>query len=515
MAAKSTSTRTIKQQTDEAAIPWSDEAQRNDIEKVNEFLRDLAGGRVTIESAFEYRTDDGIKIALPSNPKKMKTRDAAKALIKQAEAEEEMHSYSEDFMCTPPDGAYAFNRVLKDLYGTTPIGKTLRTMFGRQLPEMKTVHISPSEVLQVPWGLVEFPALEAEFYLVERKDKDFGWAFQIHGQAKKTFEAEIQGIFLLVHQYLKENSIYRNTALVGVGAHDGQQYVDPEFLNAYSIDREDIVYNSEVYNSLHHGLWGRIKNRELLGTIGHKFSTKLLLKGENGTGKTVAALITAQLCLEHGLTFIQARWDEDLGQVMKFAEHVGTPAVVVVEDIEKVIEADPRKMDKLLEIFDGMRTKGREVALLLTTNHAEKLPASLMRAGRINRMIYVSDLDADALRRLIDRKIPAEQREELDYQVLQDKFEGFKPSWVVQVLDDAVIASVIRTGKTGEPLVTDDFVQEALALRPQFDLHRAATEVKETPELEDVIGKLVTQRVNTALQNHMVDLGDGEIMVRS
>jgi transitional endoplasmic reticulum ATPase len=200
---------------------------------------------------------------------------------------------------------------------------------------------------------------------------------------------------------------------------------------------------------------------------------------------------------------------------MKFAEHVGTPAVVVVEDIEKVIEADPRKMDKLLEIFDGMRTKGREVALLLTTNHAEKLPASLMRAGRINRMIYVSDLDADALRRLIDRKIPAEQREELDYQVLQDKFEGFKPSWVVQVLDDAVIASVIRTGKTGEPLVTDDFVQEALALRPQFDLHRAATEVKETPELEDVIGKLVTQRVNTALQNHMVDLGDGEIMVRS
>ena len=515
MAAKSTSTKTIQQQTDEAAIPWSDEAQRNDIEKVNEFLRDLAGGRVTIESAFEYRSDDSIKIALPSKPKKMKTRDAAKALVKQAEAEEELHSYSEDFMCTPPDGAYAFNRVLKDLYGTTPLGKTLRTMFGRQLPEMKTVHISPSEVLQVPWGLVQFPALEAEFYLVERRDKDFGWAFQIHGQAKKTFEAEIQGIFLLVHQYLKDNSIYRNTALVGVGGHDGNQYVDPEFLNAYSLDRADIIYNTEVYNSLHHGLWGRIKNRELLASIGQKFSTKVLLWGEPGTGKTVGGLITAQICLENGITFIQARWDEDLGMVMKFAEHVGTPAVVAVEDIEKVIENDPRKMDRLLEIFDGMRTKGREVALLLTSNRPEKLPPSLMRAGRINRMIYVSDLDAEALRRLIDRKIPETQRDDLDYDRLETAFEGFKPSWVVQVLNDAVTASVIRTGKTGEPLVTDDFVQEAQALRPQFEMHRAASDVKETPELEDAIGTLVTKRVETALQSHMVDLGDGEIMVRN
>ena len=81
---------------------------------------------------------------------------------------------------------------------------------------------------------------------------------------------------------------------------------------------------------------------------------------------------------------------------MRFAELLGTPTVVVIEDVEKLITSNPQKMDLLLEQFDGMRTKGREVLLLMTSNHVGELPKAMTRAGRINRMIYVSDLDRRA-----------------------------------------------------------------------------------------------------------------------
>src|SRR4029077_10561252 len=167
---------------------------------------------------------------------------------------------------------------------------------------------------------------------------------------------------------------------------------------------------------------------------GEDIGNKVLLHGENGTGKTLAAAATAQHCLEHGWSFIQARWDEDLRHVLRFAELLGTPCVVVIEDMEKLISQDPAKMDLLLEQFDGMRTKGREVLLLMTSNHVGELPKAMTRAGRINRMIYVSDLDKEGVERLINVLIPAEQREELDYEALHTAYEGFAPSWIVQAL---------------------------------------------------------------------------------
>jgi SpoVK/Ycf46/Vps4 family AAA+-type ATPase len=187
----------------------------------------------------------------------------------------------------------------------------------------------------------------------------------------------------------------------------------------------------------------------------------------------------------------------------------------MVEDAEKLIDANPQKMDKLMEQFDGMRTKGREVSLLLTTNHPEELPPTLLRRGRIDRTIYISDLDAEALRQLIDRRVPEAQREDLDYEVLEASFEGFKPSWIVGILDDAIIASVIRTGEIGQPLATDDFVQEADAMRPHLDLHLRSLDKVKQPTLETTFRDAVSEQVREELRTHYVDMDDGEIMVRS
>ena len=494
---------------------WSDKAAKKDVKKATDFLREVAGGRITIESAFEYREDGGIRIALPQVPAKMGLKKAANMLIAQAEAEEAMHEFSKPFDCRPMDGAFAFTKVLKDVFGMTAIGKEIRSFFGGQLPELRTVKISPTEEVQVPFGLLEFPPLGAQFYLQERPDDDYGMAFQVHVAAKKKYEVEIRGLLMLVEAYIKEHSIYRNRALIGVGRIVNGTYKEPEFFNPYTVDRTQVVYAQDVYEALTDEIWGVVETAELLRENGNDLGNKVLLHGENGTGKTLAAAITAQICLESDWSFIQARWDEDLKHVMRFAELLGTPTVIVIEDMEKLITSNPQKMDQLLEQFDGMRTKGREVLLLMTSNHVGELPKAMTRAGRINRMIYVSDLDKEGVERLINVLIPAEQREELDYEALHTAYVGFAPSWIVQALKGVSKQSVIRTKQLGQPLATEDFVRCANALRAAWKLHTESEDRPKVPQLESALRQMIADQVALALQSHFVDVGDsGDILVR-
>ena len=491
---------------------WSDKAARKDVKKANDFLKDVAGGRITVESAFEYREDGGIRIALPQIPSKLGLKKAANMLLAQAEAEEAMHEYTKPFDCRPMDGAFAFNKVLKDVYGMTALGKEIRSFFGNQLPELRTVKVSPTEEVQVPFGLLEFPPLGAQFYLQERADDDYGMAFQVYVMAKKKYEVEIRGLLMLVEAYIREHSIYRNKALIGVGRIVNGSYKEPEFFNPYTIDRSQVVYAQDVFEALTDEIWGVVETAELLRENGNDLGNKVLLWGENGTGKTLAAGITAQICLESDWSFIQARWDEDLKHVMRFAELLGTPTVIVIEDVEKLISQNPQKMDQLLEQFDGMRTKGREVLLLMTSNHVGELPKAMTRAGRINRMIYVSDLDKEGVERLINVLIPAEQREKLDYEALHTAYEGFAPSWIVQALKGVSKQSVIRTKALGQPLATDDFVRCANALRAAWKLHTESEDRPYTPEIVSALRELFAEE----LQKHFVDIhDDGRILVQS
>jgi hypothetical protein len=500
--------------------------------KVDDFLADIAGGRVTVESAFEYREDGGIRIALPQVPSKMSLKKAANMLIAQAEAEEATYEYAQQLKCRPLDGAFAFNKVFKELYGMTAIGKEIRGFFGSQPPELKYVQVSPTERVQVPFGLLAFPPWGAEFYLQNAMDPDYGLCLHIGVHAKKKYERQVQGLLIMVEQYVRANSLYKNKALRGVTAGE-----EPEFYNPYEIDRTTVAYSKDVYEALTDQIWGIIECAELIreSNAGYEVKDKetgetitlesgeplvekthirignnVLLHGENGTGKTLAAAITGQFCLEYGWTFVEARWDENLVGVLRFVERVGSPAVVVIEDVENLFSR-PDAMKKLLGEFDGMRTKGFDLMLLMTSNHVGELPKSMLGGHRIDHTIYVSDLDKEGVERLINVLVPASQREELDYEQLHTAYEGFTPSWIVRNLEDVGKHSIIRTKKVGQPHATEDFVRAAHALRPAWTLHQEATDRPERPKMELALLELFSE----ALRDHYVDVGDtGEILVR-
>ena len=136
----------------------------------------------------------------------------------------------------------------------------------------------------------------------------------------------------------------------------------------------------------------------------------------------------------------------------------------------------------------------------------------MTRAGRINRMIYVSDLDKEGVERLINVLIPAEQREELDYEALHTAYEGFAPSWIVQALKGVSKQSVIRT-KAARPAAGDRGLR-AVRQRSACGLE-AAHRVRgpsQAPQLESALRQLVSQRSSRATSWTSSD--NGSILVR-
>jgi transitional endoplasmic reticulum ATPase len=516
-----------KKTTQEVTDPWTEEAGLRQLESVSELLAAYGRDRVTTIEKIEKRKDGGTKVAIPE---KMELEEAGEIIQEKITANADTYEFNATFKCRPPDGAWNFNQLLAKLWDF-PVGKRQRSFFGDQPPQIMRVQVSPTKRINVPWGQLYFAPWKTTFVLNGIHDPEYGPALHVEAYGAKKFEDDITNFFAMFEDFLKENSIYSGKSMRGVTG-------DPEFYDPYKVDRSIVAYSEENWWELQAHVYGLIENAELIrraNTEGFevvdaegnpvtdpetgqpkrefthiKLSNNVLLSGDNGGGKTLACAIAGQYCLENGHTFVEARWNEPLALVLRFVQALNNPAVVVVEDVEHLF-TNLDAMNALLDEFDGMRSKGFEVTLLMTTNHIEEIPKSMKGGHRIDHTINIGGLDEPGVKRLIDAHIPASQRLELDYSALYTAYEGWMPAFIVRSLEDVVKYSIIRTKKLGQPLATEDFVRAANALRPSIEMHQMSTDRPERPALETSL-ETVVERV---LQRHQVDLSDGEIMVRS
>jgi hypothetical protein len=367
--------------------------------------------------------------------------------------------------------------------------------------------------------MMEFAPLQATFNLYYAVDIDYGFCFVVSVTAPKKNQTAITGLFMMVEEYLKRNSIYRNKALYGVGRANPRsgEIVEPEFVNVFKTDRDKIVYTEQVSRELKYTISGVIENADALRAAGKSIGKKVLLWGPNGSGKTEAATAALQVALENGWTGIRARYDEDIAKVIAFAERVGTPTVVVVEDCEKLMvpaNSDYQEMDKMLDLFDGAGAKGREVMLVMTSNHVNELTKSMLRPGRINRLINVANLDREAFERLFNILVTVERLDSVDFDALFDAFPDCAPVWIVEAINRAEESVIIRTGTPGEKFVTDDFLYEAAGLEGHLDLHLSATDRPAKEAIGAAFADLIGEKVDERLLAHRVDIHeDGSIVV--
>ena len=135
-----------------------------------------------------------------------------------------------------------------------------------------------------------------------------------------------------------------------------------------------------------------VKNRAVYERLGAKLPHGVLLHGAPGLGKSMmaTALMTACDCPAYVLRRISPNGDfvrEIRQSFEQAAEHA--LSVVLLDDLDKfaVDEDSVQEFAAVQACIDSVKDSG--VLVIATVNDTDRLPASLMRAGRFDRMIEV------------------------------------------------------------------------------------------------------------------------------
>lgn len=451
---------------------------------------ELLGGKLTSEDDIIFAGD---KLVIPA---KMSLEQANSFIQQRIADEENTYSISRVFKFRPFDGARATGKAIKERFGFT-MGKTIRTIFGDRPPEFRDIDVDFDQQEQVPWGAVVLPFLEkATMHLGGTRDPELGPVFAISAECKRKDRFKIEGLFRDIEENLRTDSIYRGKAINGADT--------PGFVDVRHVNFDDVVYTQEVMQQLEGDIWSRIRYAEQLKKLGQRTKRSVLLKGPFGTGKSLAAVLTAQVCIENGWTFLMCRPGHDNWQNAFNTGRIYGPSVVFIEDID--ILAQPGSgvsISQILDQFDGVIAKGANMIVVLTTNYAERIHKAMLRPGRLDSVIHIGEMDRPGVERLARRVIGTTLATDTDFDRVFAEMTGFMPAYVREAFDRAVGYSVsANRGEIG-PIGTDALVMAARSLRPQLDLMEGASDKAERIGIDGALGQLLEQTVSEQINERL------------
>lgn len=444
------------------------------------------GGKLTAEEDVLFQ---GQKFILPE---RMDLGSAISFLReKQLEDENEMN-FTRTFRYRPWDGARATMAALRKAFGI--VSQRGQGAHGSTPPELRTIPISATETEQIPWGGLGVGHLPGcSLSLGSVKDPDFGQLFTLSAVGPRRYRHHIEGIFRLVEEELRANSMYRAKAF------DGQEV--PQFLDLSGVDPSKVIYTDQVVDRLEADIWALIRYPEQMRKMGLPLKRAVLLEGPYGTGKTLAAFLTAQIAQDHGWTFIYGRPGRDeLEEVMATAR-LYPPAVVFFEDVDTIAHAEGvDHVTRTLDILDGIQAKGTEILCILTTNHLNRIHKGMVRPGRLDAVIHIGALDASAIERLVHSLVPDSLiSEDADWGAVGAAMDGFMPAFCKEAIDRAMRWNLARNKGNPSSLTTEDFIAAADGLRPQLELMSRAGEGARLDGIGSAIERTVKQSIDGTL----------------
>lgn len=495
-------------ETKNGSAPLGSEAQ---LKAVRNELRRLAGLYQT-EELIEH---GGSKIRLPDGMNEVEAIKFLKRLYDENQAEA---TWQRVYRYRPFDGVAAMSRVFKRTFGGVSL-KGGMSFFGPTPPSMIDVEVGMGVFEQVPalGDGVCLPHLpEVTFRGYVENDPELGEVFAIYAEGKKACAGEVQGLFHLIEDELRENSIYRGKAI-----HDGFG-----FLDLSRVDPAKVVYSEKTQGELETNIFAQLRHGKVLQHLGQALKGAVLLEGTYGTGKTLAAYLTAQEAVANGWTFILVRPEHLAGlngveafrRAMQTAELYGR-AVVFVEDVDTLthVDAEADRISVMLDVFDGARSKGREVIAVLTTNHAETIHKGMVRPGRIDAVIPVTKPDAQGIVRLCKVLVPetllSEDITDEEWEIVAKAMDGFIPAAIAEACNRAVRYMIVRSGIDPDAEWDDvaeeiaalkvealDLARSAESLHAQMDLLEKAKDVPERETLSMAFARMIDERIEARFE---------------
>ncbi len=440
-------------------------------------------------------------------PQGMTPRMAITAIFSHWYNQELPTTFRRIFNYRPHDGALAAYRQLKQTFGFVD-GKPTESFFGSTPPQMITVHTGVNDTTQVPWGELRVSALAGAIITFTEAEHDtFGTVFCMEVTAPRKLEATIEMLFASIEMELAERSIYRGQA-IKVGGD-----TEPKFVDLGKVDADSVVYASEVERILEANLWLPMREADRFRRDGLSLKQGVLAHGTFGTGKSLAGLLTAKIAVENGWTAILAESGDDLEELLELAAMLGK-AFVFCEDIDKVARADADNIEGLLEAFDGVVTKGREVLLLATTNNIGDLHAGMLRPGRFDVLVEIGMLKPKDIEKLVRQQVGGALEENIDFAAICAEMEGFTPAFIAQVIQRTQkYAMLDRASRLG----TEHFIAAAKEMQGHLRLMQAAGTKPEPSNVNTALGELVDARVAATMDKVRIELGgrSGRLVVDS
>lgn len=150
-----------------------------------------------------------------------------------------------------------------------------------------------------------------------------------------------------------------------------------------------------------------LKHMEVYKALGVSAPCGLLLYGDPGVGKT---LMASALIAESGRPAFVCRKDKPNGQFVDEIRNTferaaaAAPSIVFLDDLDKFANADDRHTDA--EEYVTVQScidenKGKDIFVLATANSLRRLPRSLTRCGRFDRVIEVEPPSGKDAERII------------------------------------------------------------------------------------------------------------------
>lgn len=422
----------------------------------------------------------GMQIVLPEG---MTYAEGRTWLTRQEEAEEKVVSIIDSIPAFPLDAIVALMRALKERYGFTGLTDT-QTWMGPIPPALIQVPLADGGFETAPLGNIQ-PVTWEGGVITTNIDRS-GAALTITGKLKRKHEPEVKEILKRTRELLKEKSIYKGQAvrldlsfIHEIAA--GQRHFDPmkdapQFWDVDGVDQSMLILSKQVEFELASNIFLLIERTDDCRRNNIPLKHGALLMGPFGTGKTMTARVTAQKCVNNDWTFIYLKQAAQIAPALRLAE-LYAPAVLFTEDIDMVTSGERNAdINEILNTIDGVDTKGKPIITILTTNNPEAISPALLRAGRIDTVVYMGAPDAPTAERFVrlyarDDDGHSLLKPEIDLTEAGHALAGFVPSFISEAVQKAKRFAIHREGADIQGKVsTEDLVTAATAMKEHFKM---------------------------------------------
>jgi len=253
----------------------------------------------------------------------------------------------------------------------------------------------------------------------------------------------------------------------------------------------DVAGLDAVKQELREGIEWQIKYPEILKQLGLRPIKGILLYGPPGTGKTYVVKAAAgefriPLIIVDPAT-LMSKWlgesEKMVAKIFSCARRLA-PSIVFIDEVDKVFprqvsgsEAPKRIEAQLLQELDGIRS-GEGFIVIFATNEPWNLNPALIRANRVDKVIYVPPPDDEMRRKLFElylREVKLADDVDFDELVRETKpnSEGYYSAAAIALICNEAKKNVLRHyQKTGElrPITMSDLLEAIKKTRRDIPL---------------------------------------------